>query len=60
MKVIKGILSFIGVLLVIVLVAFLVSILCKACGWLPNITEWLDTNIYSKIGLTFFSNLGNK
>ncbi len=60
MKVLKGILIILGSLVLIALVLTLVAILCKAFNWLPNITDWINVNIFEKIGLTFFSKIGTK
>lgn len=57
MRFLKGLLVTIGVLLIITLVASLVAILFRACGWCPNVTDWINTNIFEKIGLKFYSKL---
>ena len=57
MKFLKGLFATIGVLLIITLVASLVAILFKACGWLPDVTNWINTNIFEKIGLNFYGKL---
>lgn len=60
MKIFKGILITLGSIVVLALVLTLVAILCRACGWLPNLTNWLNVNIFEKIGLTFFGKIGTK
>lgn len=57
MKFLKGLFATIGVLLIITFVASLVAILFRACGWLPNVTDWINTNIFEKIGLNFYGKL---
>ena len=57
MRFLKGLLITIGVLLIVTLVLSLVSILFRACGWLPEVTDWINTNIFEKIGLTFYGKL---
>ena len=57
MRFLKGLLITIGVLLIVTLVLSLVAILFKACGWLPEVTDWINTNIFEKIGLTFYGKL---
>lgn len=57
MKFLKGLFVTIGVILLVILVLSLVSILCRACGWLPKITDWININIFEKIGLDFYGKL---
>lgn len=57
MRYFKGLLIFIGVLLIVTMVLSLVAILCRACGWCPNVTDWINTNIFEKIGLKFYAKL---
>lgn len=58
MRVLKGILIALLVVVIVTAVLFGVACLCKAFDWLPNITDWLESNIFDKIGLTFFGNIG--
>ena len=57
MKFLKGLFATIGVLLIITFVVSLVAILFRACGWLPDVTNWINTNIFEKIGLNFYGKL---
>ena len=57
MRFLKGLFATIGVLLIVTLVLSLVAILFKACGWCPNVTDWINTNIFEKIGLNFYGKL---
>ena len=57
MKFLKGLFATLGVLLIVTFVLSLVAILFRACGWLPNVTDWINTNIFEKIGLTFYTKL---
>lgn len=53
----KGLGIFLLVLLIAVVVFVGFAILCRALDWLPGMTDWLTTNIFDKIGLTFFGKL---
>ena len=57
MKFLKGLFITLGVLLIVTFVLSLVAILFRACGWLPDVTDWINTNIFEKIGLTFYTKL---
>ena len=58
MKTLKIILTILVSLIVVTAILFGVACLCKACGWLPTVTDWLDTNIFTKLGIEFFAKLG--
>lgn len=57
MRFLKGLFATIGVLIIVTLVLSLVAILFRACGWCPNVTDWINTNIFEKIGLNFYGKL---
>ena len=58
MKILKSILAVLTTLVVVSAITFGFACLCKACGWLPSFTDWLDTNIFTKLGIEFFAKLG--
>ena len=57
MKVLKGL--FITLLVIVIITAVLFGLAClfNALDWLPGVTDWLTTNIFDKLGITFFSKL---
>ena len=57
MKVLKGLLITLLVIVVITAVLFGLACLFKALDWLPGVTDWLTTNIFDKLGIKFFSKL---
>lgn len=57
MKVLKGILIALAVILVILVLFTCFSCICKAFDWLPEYTEWVQINIFDKLGLTFFGKI---
>lgn len=58
MKVLKTILIVLTVLVIVTAVLFGLAVLFKACGWAPSVTDWLDANIFSKLGIDFYATLG--
>ena len=57
MKVLKGLLITLFVIVIITAVLFGLACLFKELDWLPGVTDWLTTNIFDKLGITFFSKL---
>lgn len=57
MKVLKGLLITLLVIVIITAVLFGLACLFKALDWLPGVTDWLTTNIFDKLGIKFFSKL---
>lgn len=44
-------------LVIITAVCTGLAILCKWLNWLPSVTEWIDVNIFDRLGLTFYSKI---
>ena len=57
MRVLKGILIGLAIVILIVGVLFGLSCLFKALEWLPTVTDWLNVNIFEKLGIDFFAKL---
>ena len=57
MKVLKITVVLLAVLLAIVVVFTCFSCICKAFDILPTYTEWVELNIFDKLGLTFYGKI---